>query len=90
MLSSWVLTMDNLLAELEGLLQEETTLWTQIHLPLKWQIFKNSDSLHVIIKIDIVYDDHSGQRAKVLEETVHKSQELHDKVASYLHWACNN
>lgn len=76
--------------ELEELLQSENSLWTEIYLPLTWQVFKNVDNLHVIVKIDIIYDDQTGQRPKVLAETIHNTAELEAKVAAYLRWARTN
>ena len=80
--------MDELLVELQELLEHENVLWTNIQLPLIWKVFKNRDSLHVILKIDIEYDD--NQLAIVLEETIKNKVQLNNKIASYLRWARNN
>lgn len=75
---------DELLVQLEEVLQNENVLWTAIYLPLTWRVFKNKESLHVIVKI-LEYDD--NQLARVLEETIHNPIELQNYVTSYLHWA---
>ena len=87
-MSDNLITMDELLADLQQLLEHENILWTEIHLPLTWKVFKNKESLHVIVKIDIEYDD--NQLAIVVEETIKNKVQLNNKIASYLRWARNN
>lgn len=76
--------MDALLVELTELLDKENEEWKKIYLPLKWKIFKNANSLYVIIDIDIVVDDNTGYTPRIYEAVIHNQDEMDSKVAHFL------
>lgn len=76
--------MDALLVELTDLLENENEEWKKIYLPLKWKIFKNANSLYVIIDIDIVVDENTGQTIRIYEASIHNQAEIDSKVGHFL------
>ena len=76
--------MDALLVELTELLQNENEEWKKIYLPLKWKIFQNANSLYVIIDIDIIVDENTGQTIRIYEATIHNQDEMDSTVGHFL------